>query len=151
METLIAQPEKTPKGYADLAFGSVDRMQSELQETIKRGLEKKKLEPEDLDGICGFGKKLPRREMLLPKTSDFMADPRKITTLVFGLASNALDLTLDDVNNFSLTPPTYQTALEEMKKSNLGVVAACGGDTTGILKEEQIRLFVMMRALEEIK
>ena len=126
-------------------FGGEHVVKRQLATAVKEARVKKRLSNEQLDAMCGFGG-------TFPLSAHFEEHPEDLTGKVYCRAALALGLSLDDYLKPKLDKATTEALIEEMTREGVHVTAACGGgDVSRIRIEEQVPVFVLLKAIEELR
>ena len=141
-------------------FGGPDAVRQRLAAAIHQKLEalvaqEKETDPEVsfsrmcqwLDSQCLFGKDG------MPSSARFLADGALMRQAIFSRASFALGLSLDETLPApDLTDDDKVWVVEHMRRNKAGLAAAQSPPTsqTPVSREEQVPIYLMLKAVEEI-
>ena len=131
---------------ADRLYAGIGEVRALLQRAVVRGRAQRGFTNDELDGICLFGQKG------LPSSRSFEADASLITRQIFCRASFPLGLAADTALDVDarLSADVVLGIVEEMKNAGSGAVFGCGGDGSPIGPEEQAKVYVVLKLLEEL-
>lgn len=145
---------KTPtRVYSDVFFSGRNEVRRRLVDAIRGAREDRKLDPDDLDHLCGFGTSGDS----LPRCKDFEANPDLLTSGVFSLASFPLSLELDQVLAITLKREQLDEIAREMEAASAGAVSAMPGVNNGgetafdVPLQQQAHVYVLLKIMQEIE
>ena len=125
-----------PGGKAALRQHFADAFAGELRRTS--------MPLEELDVLCGFGKESGT-------TASLLREPSSINGKLAAIVALNLGLQLDDIIKFNLTDENVKEVAATMRQRKLGVLYGEGGrEVTDIPLEEQVQVFLALRAVAEL-
>jgi len=136
----------TQYNYVRKFYGNEGVVRKLLQRAIINGRDKKGYTNLELDGVCMFG------QDGFPSMDECEANPDRINRKVFCRASFPLDLTADtalEINDH-VSDDDIKEIVKDMAKTGVHSVRYCGGDGKPIKLEDQARVYVVLKILEEI-
>jgi hypothetical protein len=126
-------------------FGTPLEVQTLLVDAARARREEMGLSREEIDELCSLG-----RNEVYPRCFEYEEDPSCLTCETFSLVAAALRLQISDILEVNLDGRAMQEVIEDMKRREIDVVAAVGGDVADITDQQKARVYVLLQMMHEL-
>jgi hypothetical protein len=128
-------------------FGRVEVLRKKLTQAIKSRREELNLTPEQLDKLCMLGRDLPT-------CRQFENNPSLMNSRVFGVASFALGLPVDEILKDDLkkilSDKIVNEFIEEIRREKCLKAGTGGAGVEDVSAEDQVQIYIVLKALKQM-